>query len=101
MDMGTQYEESTAWAKTLTDEQLSFALYELRARGNAVAAYEASDASELFDLAKEPDDAEWFDKDALEDAMCEAARDTMRSWLQDAGAFDEPPAEPSRAPATA
>jgi hypothetical protein len=87
--MEKTYDEYAAWAKTLSDTELSHVLYEMRRRGWAVTAYEANDGSELFDVINEPEDGTWFDNEAIEDAMCEAARDCMRQALDEAGAFDE------------
>jgi hypothetical protein len=84
-------EELRAWAKTLSDEQLTMALYELRDRGHAVACYGAREFESVFDGDLRSDfDTDAFmeeNRDMLEEDMCERAR---RFFMETAvGAFKD------------
>jgi hypothetical protein len=78
-----------AWAKTLTDDQLTAALHELRDRGHAVACYGFPEFESMFDgdLDEEFDGDAFMEehRDDLEEAMCETARDYFKSNAE--GAF--------------
>lgn len=68
-----------AWALSLTDGQLTAALYEMRDRGAAVAYYDADALATMFDDGREWDNFMAEERDALEEAMCERAREYANS----------------------
>jgi hypothetical protein len=71
-------DELDAWAKGLSDEQLTAVLYELRDRGHAVACYGAREFEALFEGELDEDfDLKEFMKEhqnQLEEVMCDSAR---------------------------
>lgn len=73
------YDELKAWAKSLTPEQLTAALYEMRERGAAVAYYDANEIATMYDGDDEMAGVDFEeimegDRDTLESVMCDAAR---------------------------
>lgn len=73
-------EERDTWAKGLTDEQLTAALYEMRDRGAAAASYDADEFATMFDGDDDAVGCDWETfmeehRDTLEEVMCDAARD--------------------------
>ena len=91
------FDDMRAWAKTLTNDQLDYAFEELRARGCALACYSDADLFELFDLreSKEEEIKTWFveNKDAVEEATCEAARDFMKREMHEIDAHESDEAD--------
>jgi hypothetical protein len=81
-------DELDAWAKGLSDEQLTAVLYELRDRGHAVACYGANEFRALFDGELDEDfDMEEFMKehrDQIEEVMCDSARSYFLAIAEDA-----------------
>lgn len=74
----TNYVETAAWAKKLTDEQLTAALHELRERGYAVSCYGPNEFEEMFEGHEGMGNVDWedlIDTHVLEDTMGEAAFD--------------------------
>lgn len=85
------WDEARAWAKTLTDTQISAALEEMRERGAAVPYYSAEEFESMFDgTLKEDFDVDgWMaeHREDLEEAMCETARAYFLARTDDA--FEE------------
>jgi hypothetical protein len=85
------YDEGMKWAKVLTDEQLTYALYELRDRGSSVACYNAGEFDSMFDgELREDFDLDAFmaeHRDDIEEAMCDAAREYFMREAEEA--FEE------------
>lgn len=80
----TAWKELRAWSKTLTDEQLSAVLEEMRDRGAAVAYYDVHEILAMFDgcdFAQRPED--WLPdyRAEVEETMCEAAREMFNREL--------------------
>lgn len=77
--MTNRFKELQTWAKALSDEELTHALFELRDRGHAIAAFGTQDVADVFDADFDNYDeqlvTDWLDthREALEERMCEAA----------------------------
>lgn len=67
--------EEKAWAGQLTIPQLTAALYEMRDRGAAVAYYDAGELETMFDDGRDFSAFMESERSALEEAMCDAARE--------------------------
>lgn len=85
------WSQDRAFAKELTDDQLVAALYELRDRGHAAPCYGAGEFASMFDGELAEDfNLDGFmveHREALEEAMCETAREY---FLREAAeAFEE------------
>ena len=80
-----------AWAKALTDEQLNYALQEMRNRGWAVTAYDVDELAEMFDIkpSKVEEAKGWFlaNRGNIEEALCEEARSFIKLELDDIDAL--------------
>jgi hypothetical protein len=72
-----------AWAASLSERQLSAALYEFRNRKFAAAVYDANSMNDLFDINDLAKAQAWFEDnfEVVEEVMCEAAREHMRREL--------------------
>jgi len=72
-------------ASKLTDGELTACIYELRNRGAAVAVYDVAEILTMTDgwlnqPTKEQIEA-WFDRDHIEEVMCDAARDEVVDFI--------------------
>jgi hypothetical protein len=76
---------STFDPKTLTQHELDLCLFEMRNRGFAVAIYDAKEIMTMTDgwenQPSEEEIAEWFDRDQLEELMCDAAREEVTNFV--------------------
>jgi hypothetical protein len=81
----TNYIETAAWAKKLTDEQLTAAVHELRERGYAVSCYGPTVFEEMFEGHEGMENVDWedlIDTEALEDMMSDTAFNYAMSIAQ-------------------
>lgn len=69
----------------LTDDELTKCLYEMRRRGAAVAIYDVPEILTMTDgWENQPDEdalKAWFDRDHLEEVMCDAARREITDFI--------------------
>lgn len=77
--------ELSAWAKTLTQDQLAAALNEMRRRGAAIAIYDAAEIRTMYDghsFTVQPEDwLSYQNRAYVEETMCEAAREIFQQEL--------------------
>jgi hypothetical protein len=72
--------------QALTDDQLTECLYEMRRRGAAAACYDVAEILELLDghgSVTEDEVEAWFDRNSLEELMCNAVRDQIEMDFPD------------------
>ena len=72
--------DHSKWVKNLTETQLMYCLNELRERGMAIAVYDVGAITECFGVEETDAMRQWMDdnRDELEEAMCETARQIIR-----------------------